>query len=90
MNAASIQGFLFKYRTQAGIRKSASPHTLRRTCATHLLQNGADIRYIQELLGHRRLSTTQTYTKVMPTDVKKTHDTTHPNVTINKKNSHDD
>lgn len=80
MTPASVRGILFKYRKQAGIKKSASPHTLRRSCATHLLQNGADIRYIQKLLGHRRLSTTQTYTKIMPVDVKKTHEKTHPGV----------
>jgi integrase/recombinase XerD len=56
-----------------------SPHTLRRTCATHLLQQGADIRYVQELLGHRHLRTTQYYTKVMPVEVKKTHESMHPN-----------
>ena len=69
-----------KYRDCAGIKKSASPHTFRRTCATHLLQNGADIRYIQKLLGHRHLRTTQAYTKVMPVEIKQTHDKTHPNV----------
>jgi integrase/recombinase XerD len=44
-----------------------------------MLQQGADIRYVQELLGHRDLRTTQQYTKVMPLDVKKAHDNTHPN-----------
>ncbi|MBW2143732.1 MAG: tyrosine-type recombinase/integrase [Deltaproteobacteria bacterium] len=80
MTPASVREILQKYKTAAGIKKSASPHTLRRTCATHLLQQGADIRYIQKLLGHRRLSTTQAYTKVMPVDVKKTHNKTHPGV----------
>ena len=80
MTPESVRGILFKYRQQAGIKKSASPHTLRRSCATHLLQNGADIRYIQKLLGHRHLSTTQAYTKIMPVDVKKTHEKTHPGV----------
>jgi integrase/recombinase XerD len=80
MTPHSVRGILFKYRKQAGIKKSASPHTMRRSCATHLLQNGADIRYIQKLLGHRHLSTTQTYTKIMPVDVKKTHEATHPGV----------
>ncbi len=80
MTPHSVRGILLKYRLEAGIKKSASPHTLRRSCATHLLQNGADIRYIQKLLGHRHLSTTQTYTKIMPVDVKKTHEATHPGV----------
>jgi integrase/recombinase XerD len=66
------------YRIKAGIQKTVSPHTLRRTCATHMLQQGADIRYIQELLGHSRLTTTQAYTRVAPVEVKKSHDRYHP------------
>ncbi|MBU1349473.1 tyrosine-type recombinase/integrase [Patescibacteria group bacterium] len=77
--AGSIRAFLRTYRPAAGIKKAVSPHTFRRTCATHLLQQGADIRYIQKLLGHKRLSTTQMYTKVMPIDLKATHNRTHPN-----------
>jgi len=80
MTPESVRSILAKYRKQAGIKKNISPHTLRRTCATHLLQNGADIRYIQKLLGHSCLKTTQAYTKVMPVDVKKIHEQTHPNV----------
>lgn len=84
MTPESVRGILFKYRKQAKIKKSASPHTMRRTCATHLLQNGADIRYIQKLLGHRHLRTTRAYTKVMPVEVKKTHEKTHPGVKSGK------
>ena len=69
-----------EYRLKAGIKKSIGLHAFRRSCATHMLQQGADIRYIQKLLGHKYLKTTQLYTKVMPTDVKKTHDKTHPGV----------
>ena len=78
MTPASIRSFIREYRLKAKIKKPVSPHTFRRTCATQLLQQGADIRYIQELLGHKRLSTTQGYTKVMPVDVKETHNKTHP------------
>jgi integrase/recombinase XerD len=78
LNPASIRAFLREYRLQAGIKKPVSPHTLRRTCATHMLQQGADIRYIQKLLGHKHLRTTQGYTKVMPVEVKQIHDRTHP------------
>ncbi len=82
MSDGTVQGFMRKYGILAGIKKSVSPHTLKRTCATHMLQNGADIRYIQKLLGHKHLSTTQLYTKVMPVDIKKTHERTHPGVKI--------
>ena len=79
MTPASIRTNLRNYRIQAGILKPVSPHTFRRTCATHLLQAGADIRYIQKLLGHRHLKTTQSYTKIMPVQIKQTHEKTHPN-----------
>ncbi len=80
VTAASIRAFMKAYRNTAKIKKPVSPHVFRRTCATHLLQQGADIRYVQKLLGHKSLKTTQSYTKVMPVDVKKTHNKTHPGV----------
>lgn len=79
MTCGALQTALYTYRKQAGIDKSASPHVLRRSCATHMLQAGADIRYIQKLLGHKSLATTQQYCKVIPVDLKKTHEETHPN-----------
>ncbi|MCP4107220.1 MAG: tyrosine-type recombinase/integrase [Desulfobacteraceae bacterium] len=78
LTSNSVRGFVRRYRIKAGIDKSASPHAFRRTCATHMLQQGADIRHIQELLGHRLLKSTQAYTKIIPADVKKTHEKTHP------------
>jgi integrase/recombinase XerD len=78
MTPEAIRQIIRKHRIDAGIKKSVSPHTLRRTCATHLVQQGADIRYVQELLGHSRLSTTHIYAKVMPKEVKEMHDTYHP------------
>ena len=75
----NVEQFIRKHRIEAGIKKPASPHALRRTCATHMLQQGADIRYVQELLGHRDLRTTQQYIKIMPLEVKKAHDNAHPN-----------
>ena len=63
---------------KAGIRKKVSWHTIRHTFATHMLQNGADIRYIQELLGHKRLDSTEIYTKVYPEDLKTEIKKYHP------------
>jgi integrase/recombinase XerD len=74
----TVRTALFHYKKAAGISKTASPHSFRRSCATHLLQQGADIRYVQKLLGHRHVRTTQIYTRVYPIDVKKTHNRTHP------------
>lgn len=78
LSGQSVRQAIRAYRIGAGIEKRVSPHTLRRSCATHLLSQGADIRYIQELLGHGSLVTTQVYTRVLPIEVKKTHDRTHP------------
>ncbi len=80
LKPGAIRQLVRKYRLAAGIKKPVSPHTLRRTCATHMLAAGADIRHIQKLLGHKELKTTQAYTKVMPVDVKQTHRRTHPGV----------
>jgi integrase/recombinase XerD len=87
VNPASVRVMLRKYRDMAKIKKSASPHTFRRTCATHFMHQGADIRYIQKLLGHKRLSTTQAYTRVMQKDVKETHEKTHPGIEIRNSRS---
>lgn len=67
-----------KYRNLAGIEKPLTPHSLRHACASHLLKSGCDIRYIQQLLGHASLSTTQIYTRVEVTDLKAVHARCHP------------
>jgi integrase/recombinase XerD len=64
--------------TAAGIEHAGSCHLLRVACATHMLENGADIRFIQSLLGHAKLDTTQIYTLVSLTKLKEVHNATHP------------
>jgi integrase/recombinase XerD len=67
-----------KAANRAGIRKHVTPHTLRHTCATHLLKGRADIRQIQKLLGHRRLSSTEVYTRVELSDLHEVIARCHP------------
>ena len=70
-NKRTIQQFIKSSSRKAGIKKNVTPHTLRHSFATHLLESGADIRYIQQLLGHKNLKTTQIYTHVANKDIKK-------------------
>lgn len=74
----NLSDVVHKYARKAGLPEAVTPHALRHTCATHLLRAGADIRHIQVLLGHSSLATTQIYTHVDITDLKKVHRAYHP------------
>ena len=67
-----------KYGKEIGIEKSISPHTLRHSFATHLLENGAELRVIQEMLGHASIATTDRYTQISQTHVKDAFNRCHP------------
>lgn len=78
LTARSVERLVHKYIERSGLQKKVTPHVLRHTFATHLLGAGADMRGIQELLGHSSLSTTQKYTHVGIEDMMKVYDQSHP------------
>ena len=78
INTPNLGDLLRKYVKKAGVDMHITPHTLRHACATHMLKGGADIRYVQELLGHSDLSSTQIYTKIDISFLKQAHKKYHP------------
>ena len=73
-----IRKMLAKYIRQSSLKGHISPHTLRHSFATHMLNRGADLRCVQELLGHANLSTTQIYTHLTTDKLKSVYDNAHP------------
>ena len=78
LSTRSVRRKMDKYLTMAGLDPLISPHTLRHSFATHMLNNGADLRSVQELLGHQSLSTTQVYTHLTTTRLKEVYENAHP------------
>ena len=78
LSISYIGHWVKKAMTTAGITKVGACHLLRHSCATHMLENGADIRFIQQMLGHANLGTTSIYTEVCITHLQEVHARTHP------------
>lgn len=78
LTSRSVERMIRKYAKKAGIEKRVTPHTLRHSFATHLLSGGADLKIVQELLGHSSLSTTQIYTHITKEKLKSVYDKAHP------------
>lgn len=87
LTTRSIQRIIEMFRGFLKIERPISPHKIRHTFATHMLKQGVDLRTIQELLGHRTISTTERYTHVTLQDLGNLYDTIHPLHTMQKKNS---
>lgn len=78
LSSRAVERLVDKYLHQSGIQKKVTPHTLRHTFATHMMNGGADMRGLQELLGHSSLSTTQRYTHVELDKLMQVYDKAHP------------
>ncbi|MBI5125976.1 MAG: tyrosine-type recombinase/integrase, partial [Planctomycetes bacterium] len=78
LTTRSVARVLEKYMRLSGIRQRPSPHTLRHSFATHLLDRGADLRAVQEMLGHASLSSTQIYTHVTTERLRQVYRLAHP------------
>ncbi len=78
LSARSIERMMKKYLIKCGLNSELTPHSLRHSFATHLLDKGAELRAVQELLGHESLSTTQIYTHISIERLKEVYDKAHP------------
>lgn len=88
LKGQAIEVMVKRYGRESGMEKHITPHSLRHTCATHMVASGANIAYVQRLLGHRSLRTTQIYTRTTIAEIKVTHDKTHPEARGRKKQAY--
>lgn len=82
LSQRSVERMIKSLALKSGLIKKVTPHTIRHTFATHLLERGADLRTVQELLGHTSLSTTQVYTHVTKEKLKSVYDAAHPRARV--------
>lgn len=78
LSVGRVGGIVRRYVRALGIERPLSTHSFRKACATEMLRGGADIRYVQEMMGHTSLQTTKVYTRVYPVDLKRSHARAHP------------
>ena len=78
LTRVGVFGVVKRYAARVGLEAKVSPHVLRHSCATHMLSRGADVRVVQELLGHASVATTQRYTKVSPEHLRRAYEGAHP------------
>ncbi len=78
LTRVGVFGVVKRYAGRVGLEAKVSPHVLRHSCATHMLGRGADVRVVQELLGHASIATTQRYTKVSPEHLRRAYEGAHP------------
>ena len=78
LGRAGIAKLIERHAKTAGIKERVTPHTFRHSCATHMLRQGANIRHLQEMLGHSRVTSTEVYTRVTITELKEIHSKFHP------------
>ncbi len=81
MHAQTLAEYLRLYAQKAGLKQKVTPHVLRHTFATHMIQHEAGVRHVQEIMGHKLLTTTQAYVKLSIPDLKKAHSQFHPRET---------
>jgi integrase/recombinase XerD len=85
MSRQAVWQVVRKAALKAKLEDKVSPHVLRHSCATHLLEHGADIRVVQELLGHATITTTQVYTKVSPELLRRVYEGAHPRALVGRR-----
>jgi len=85
LTTRSVARMLEKYLLETGLNLKTSPHTLRHSFATHLLDRGADIRSVQELLGHKSLVTTQIYTHLSTAGLRQAYEKAHPRAKVQQR-----
>ena len=84
LSVRSVQNLVRRYSLKEGFGGRVHPHTLRHSFATHLLDGGADLRVVQELLGHESVSTTQIYTHMTTTEIRKVYVKAHPRAQVSE------